>query len=70
MVRKDHVLERKKMQTTLIPEGLPEVFKEIYYWLYTNSNLPRAERLGAEMVRILFCKIYDELYNKMNQYLK
>jgi len=64
MVRKDYVLERKKMQTTLIPEGLPEVFKEIYYWLYTNSNLPRAERLGAEMVRILFCKIYDELYNK------
>jgi type I restriction enzyme M protein len=64
MVRRDQVLERKNPQTTLLPEGLPEVFKEIYYWLYTNSNVPRAERLGAEMVRILFCKIYDELYNE------
>jgi len=51
-------------QTTLLPLGLPEVFKRIYYWLYTNSNIPRAERLGAEMIRLLFCKIYDELHYK------
>jgi len=42
---------------------LKSVFKAIYYWLYTNSNLPRAERLGAEIVRLIFCKIYDELHN-------
>ncbi len=53
-----------KSQNRLIPLSLPETFKRIYYYLYTNSNIPRAERLGAEMIRILFCKIYDELYNK------
>ncbi|VUT24737.1 MAG: N-6 DNA Methylase [Candidatus Methanolliviera sp. GoM_oil] len=50
--------------TTLFPLSLPEVFKRIHYYLYTNSNIPRAERLGAEMTRILFCKIYDELHNE------
>ncbi len=49
---------------TSFPLGLPEMFKSIHYYLYVNSNIPRAERLGAEMIRILFCKIYDELYNK------
>ncbi|MEM3407078.1 MAG: N-6 DNA methylase [Candidatus Aenigmatarchaeota archaeon] len=63
MVRKGYIVKRAGLQTTLLPHGLPEVFKEIYYWLYTNSNIPRAERLGAEMIRLLFCKIYDELYN-------
>lgn len=32
--------------------------------------MPRAERLGAEMIRILFCKIYDELHNKENSKFK
>jgi len=41
--------------------GLPELFERLHNFLYTNSNIPRAERLGAEMVRLLFCKIYDEL---------
>lgn len=44
-------------------DGLPRVFHDLYYYLYTNSNLPRVERLGAEMVRIIFCKISDELEN-------
>jgi type I restriction enzyme M protein len=44
--------------------NLPDIFKQIYYYLYSNSNIPRAERLGAEMIRILFCKIYDEIHNK------
>jgi type I restriction enzyme M protein len=41
--------------------GLPDLFRRLHNFLYTNSNIPRAERLGAEMVRLLFCKIYDEL---------
>ena len=53
-----------KSQNRLIPLSLPEVFKRIYYYLYTNSNIPRAERLGAEMTRLIFCKIYDELHNQ------
>jgi len=40
------------------------MFKRIYYYLYSNSNIPRAERLGGEMIKLLFCKIYDELYQK------
>jgi type I restriction enzyme M protein len=48
----------------LIPaKNLKPIFKVIYYHLYTNSNLPRAERLGGEMIRLIFCKIYDEIHN-------
>lgn len=54
-------------ENSLFPPNLPEVFKQIYYYLYTNSNIPRAERLGAEMMRNLFCKIYDEKYNIDNK---
>jgi hypothetical protein len=41
--------------------SLVEMFRRLHNFLYTNSNIPRAERLGAEVVRLLFCKIYDEL---------
>jgi len=44
-------------------QNLKSIFKIIYYHLYTNSNLPRAERLGGEMTRLIFCKIYDEMHN-------
>jgi len=48
----------------LIPaQNLKSIFKVIYYHLYTNSNLPRAERLSGEMIRLIFCKIYDEMHN-------
>ncbi len=47
----------------MFPSSLPDVFQSLHNFLYTNSNLPRAERLGAEMVRLIFCKIYDELHN-------
>jgi type I restriction enzyme M protein len=30
--------------------------------------MPRAERLGAEMTRLLFCKIYDETYNENQEF--
>lgn len=64
MSRKSHLVKPLDLFTpTLLPLNLPEVFKQIYYYLYSNSNIPRAERLGAEMIRILFCKIYDETHN-------
>ena len=64
MARRNYKKENVTLFTnTLFPPSLPEVFKRIHYYLYTNSNIPRAERLGAEMIRILFCKIYDELHN-------
>jgi len=49
---------------TLFPPSLPEVFREIQSFLYTNSNIPRVERLGGEMIRLLFCKIYDEVHTR------
>jgi len=70
MVRRTHIIENINSQSTLLPPSLPEVFKGIYYHLYTNSNIPRAERLGAEMTRLLFCKIYDEIHNKEAQQFK
>lgn len=55
---------KHKTGDKLVPaQNLRSVFKVAYYHLYTNSNLPRAERLGAEMTRLLFCKIYDEIHN-------
>jgi len=53
----------KKASDLTPAPSLKSTFKVIYYHLYTNSNLPRAERLGAEMTRLIFCKIYDELHN-------
>jgi len=65
MARKNYMMKTLDLFTpTLLPLNLPEVFKQIYYYLYSNSNIPRAERLGAEMIRILFCKIYDEAHNE------
>lgn len=53
-----------KTGNELIPaQNLKSIFKVIYYHLYTNSNLPRAERLGGEMIRLIFCKIFDEIHN-------
>jgi len=39
---------------------LPALFKRIHYYLYANSNILRSEKLGAEMTKLLFCKIFDE----------
>lgn len=55
---------KHKIMADLKPApDLKSIFKVIHYHLYTNSNLPRAERLGAEMTRLIFCKIHDELHN-------
>lgn len=65
MLRKNYVVDSYDLFTdAFLPLNLPEIFKQIYYYLYSNSNIPRAERLGAEMIRILFCKIYDETHNE------
>jgi type I restriction enzyme M protein len=49
----------------LVPApDLKNVFDIIYYHLYSNSEISRAERLGPEMIRLLFCKLYDEQQNE------
>lgn len=55
---------KHKTGDALVPaQNLKLIFNVVYYHLYTNSNLPRAERLGGEMIRLIFCKIYDEIHN-------
>lgn len=36
------------------------IFQQINHSLYANSNLPRTEKQGAEMSRLIFCKLADE----------
>jgi len=59
----DEIGKYRNIKELSAAPDLKSTFKIIYYHLYTNSNLPRAERLGAEMTRLIFCKIYDELMN-------
>lgn len=42
--------------------NLKWTFKHINQRLYANTNLPRKEKQGAEMSRLIFCKLTDE-YN-------
>ena len=42
------------------PSNLKRIFKHINQRLYANTNIPRKEKQGAEMVRLLFCKMVDE----------
>lgn len=44
-------------------KNLKPLFRRIYYTLSSNTNIHRKEKLGSEMIRLLFCKIYDELYD-------
>jgi len=45
-------------------KNLKPIFRRIYYTLYSNTNIARKEKLGSEMIRLIFCKIYDELYDR------
>jgi len=45
-------------------KNLKPIFKRILNVLYANTNISRREKLGSEMIRILFCKIWDEKYNQ------
>lgn len=47
----------------LIPaSNLKAVFRRMLNTLYTNTNISRREKLGNEMIRLIFCKIWDERY--------
>jgi len=45
-------------------KNLKPIFKRILKTLYSNTNISRKEKLGSEMIRLLFCKIMDEKYNQ------
>ena len=51
-------------KTSLKPaSNLKLIFKRILNTLYTNTNISRREKLGNEMVRLLFCKMQDERFD-------
>lgn len=43
--------------------NLKAIFRRLLSTLYTNTNISRREKLGNEMIRIIFCKIWDEKYD-------
>jgi type I restriction enzyme M protein len=43
---------------------LTTIFRRILNTLYANTNISRREKLGNEMIRLLFCKIWDEMYQQ------
>ena len=51
----------------LIPtNNLKPIFRRMLNTLYTNTNISRREKLGNEMIRLIFCKIWDERYYPNN----
>jgi len=42
--------------------NLKAVFRRMLNTLYTNTNISRREKLGNELIRLIFCKIWDEKY--------
>ena len=43
--------------------NLKLVFGRLLNTLYANTNISRREKLGNEMIRLIFCKIWDEKYD-------
>jgi type I restriction enzyme M protein len=49
----------------LIPAtDLKLIFRRILNTLYANTNISRREKLGGEMIRLIFAKIWDERYDQ------
>jgi type I restriction enzyme M protein len=44
--------------------NLKLIFRRLFKTLYSNTNISRREKLGNEMVRLIFCKIWDERYDQ------
>ena len=44
-------------------KNLKPIFKKIFNTLYSNTNISRREKLGSEMIKLIFCKIWDEKYH-------
>ncbi len=54
----------KLTKDRLIPAtDLKLIFRRILKTLYANTNISRREKLGGEMIRLIFAKIWDERYD-------
>lgn len=57
----------KVKKENLIPaSNLKAIFRRIFKNLYSNTNISRREKLGNEMIRLIFCKIWDEKYDVLS----
>lgn len=54
-------ISKKNLQPA---NNLKSVFHRLLNMLYANTNISRKEKLGAEMIRLIFCKIIDEKYDQ------
>jgi type I restriction enzyme M protein len=54
-------ISKKNLQPS---DNLKVIFYRLLQTLYANTNISRREKLGAEMIRLLFCKIWDESYDR------
>lgn len=75
-IKRDYIFQIPKKNETIETIGsisknklrpvknLKPIFKRILRTLYANTNISRKEKLGSEMIRLLFCKIMDEKYNQ------
>ena len=43
---------------------LKTIFRRMLKTLYANTNISRREKLGSEMIRLIFAKIWDERYDQ------
>lgn len=48
--------------------NLKAAFREINNLIYANANLAQSAKQGAEMVRLIFCKLCDEAENKVPEF--
>ena len=74
MIRRDYLFSIPKYGETVATMGdvskdklqpvknLKPIFRRILNTLYSNTNISRKEKLGSEMIKLLFCKIIDEKY--------
>jgi len=54
-------ISKKNLQPA---NNLKPIFHRLLNMLYANTNISRKEKLGAEMIRLIFCKIIDEKYDQ------
>ncbi|XOB41329.1 MAG: N-6 DNA methylase [Candidatus Nealsonbacteria bacterium] len=52
-------ISKNKLKPTI---NLKLIFIRLLNTLYANTNISRREKLGNEMIRLIFCKIWDERY--------
>jgi type I restriction enzyme M protein len=54
-------ISKDKLKPT---KNLKLIFGRLLRTLYSNTNISRREKLGNEMIRLIFCKIWDERYEQ------